>query len=470
MDRHSKLYFSKYSHTVQKEDKIAYYHSLRMRPVFADERMHTLIQKLHETTNVNEIGNGIADSDHKENFFQIVDALIENKVLSEDKNVDEKVITVFRNSLPKSYIKTVFFIMTDNCNFDCSYCFVKKELAAKGKTPTYMNEEIASKSLAFWASLTQLEESRFDEEKQIVFYGGEPLLNYKIIKFILEEIKKYQDKGKLTKNIKANIITNASLITPEIAEDLKKHKIGVSISIDGSEESTDSSRCYTNGKAVYGDIRQGMEYCHEAGLPFGISVTLNEKSLDNPQETEEIVYKTGAISLGLNPILQTDSSLKLPDDYAEKAADFILSSFKRYRKDGISEDRMMRKATAFANSNIYPFDCEAAGGNQIVISPEGKVGICHGLLNAGDYIVADVDDKTFSPVTNNVYTEWSQRSPLNIEECQECIALGICGGGCPFVAERETGSIWGLDKQFCVHAKKTTEWLIFDLLEQSQQS
>jgi uncharacterized protein len=41
--------------------------------------------------------------------------------------------------------------------------------------------------------------------------------------------------------------------------------------------------------------------------------------------------------------------------------------------------------------------------------------------------------------------------------------LGICGGGCPMHAEKNTGSLWGLDSRFCVHAKATLEWLIWDV-------
>jgi len=64
------------------------------------------------------------------------------------------------------------------------------------------------------------------------------------------------------------------------------------------------------------------------------------------------------------------------------------------------------------------------------------------------------------------YKEWSMRSPLNMPQCQKCPALGICGGGCPFQSEIEKGSIWALDDRFCVHAKMTLEWLIWDLFDQ----
>ncbi|QQS61240.1 MAG: SPASM domain-containing protein [Candidatus Moraniibacteriota bacterium] len=60
---------------------------------------------------------------------------------------------------------------------------------------------------------------------------------------------------------------------------------------------------------------------------------------------------------------------------------------------------------------------------------------------------------------------WSRRSSLFMGQCQECVALGICGGGCPLQADIEKGSIWELDDRFCVHSKRTLEWLIWDLYE-----
>jgi uncharacterized protein len=470
MQQEKKLFFSRFAHQVSKNGTIAWYHSLRMRPVFLDKATSFFIDRLRISPSVDEIESGIENAEERQNFKDAVEALVANKVLNFDVSMDDKIIQVFRSSLPAPYIKTVFFLLTDKCNFDCTYCFIEKELAARGKIPSHMTLETAKKALDFFAGLTQLDPERFDEDKQIIFYGGEPLLNRQVLEFMLEHIKKLKQENQLSQHTRINIITNASLLEPDIVALLKENKVGVSISIDGDEDATDSARRYANNEPVYKDIRAGMDNCHKGGLPFGLSVTLSEKSLANPESTANIVYETGAISLGLNPILQTDDSYQLPADYAEKAADFILKTYPKYRDDGISEDRMMRKASAFADSRIYPFDCEASGAAQIVVSPSGEVGICHGLMNAGKYIVTDVGDKDFNPAENKVYQEWAKRSPLNMDACQDCIALGICGGGCPFVAERKTGSIWGLDEQFCVHAKKTTEWLIFDLLEQSQKN
>ncbi|MBU1871132.1 SPASM domain-containing protein [Patescibacteria group bacterium] len=126
----------------------------------------------------------------------------------------------------------------------------------------------------------------------------------------------------------------------------------------------------------------------------------------------------------------------------------------------------MRKVDAFVKSELYAFDCGAAGGGQIVIAPDGHVGICHGYLGSRKHFVTTVDDEAFDPQNDPVFMEWSRRSPLSMDVCRECPALGICGGGCPLNADFEEGSIWGLDKRFCVHCKTTLEWLIWDLYKQ----
>ena len=55
-------------------------------------------------------------------------------------------------------------------------------------------------------------------------------------------------------------------------------------------------------------------------------------------------------------------------------------------------------------------------------------------------------------------------------KCYECEALGICGGGCPANAKIVDGSIWEVDRRFCVHSKMTLEWLIWDQYSQMQKS
>jgi len=61
---------------------------------------------------------------------------------------------------------------------------------------------------------------------------------------------------------------------------------------------------------------------------------------------------------------------------------------------------------------------------------------------------------------SGLFDEWKKRSPLFMEECFNCEAVAICGGGCPASVELKTGNRWDVDKRICPHSKKTLHWLI----------
>jgi uncharacterized protein len=125
----------------------------------------------------------------------------------------------------------------------------------------------------------------------------------------------------------------------------------------------------------------------------------------------------------------------------------------------------MRKVNAFVAGYPYIYDC-GAPGDQLVVSPEGMVGVCQAYCgNKKNFVPMDDIGK---PAEHQIWSEWRFRSPLYQEQCYSCISLAICGGGCPYNAELKTGSIWGVDEAFCIHSKKTVEYLIKDLFKQTQ--
>jgi len=263
------------------------------------------------------------------------------------------------------------------------------------------------------------------------------------------------------------MVTNGSLITNEIAKTLKSFNVQVSISIDGDSFATNSSRIYADGKPAYQDIKRGFLVCKENGMNIGASCTLSEASISDFDTTIKVLLDECQVTnLGFNLMIAGED--KLNDGYNERAAKFIIDAFKIFRERGVYEDRIMRKATSFVESKVWPFDCGATGGNQIVIAPDGDIGICHGFLAKRKYFPTNVYNDDFDISEDPTYKEWSMRSPLNMPQCQECPALGICGGGCPFQSEIEKGSIWDLDDRFCIHAKMTLEWLIWDLFNQTK--
>lgn len=456
-----RLFFSKYAHKLEKDGVFAYFHSLRMKPVFLNQEMESVVEIVRTSADIRSVLGAMTDHSQQESAVAAVNALIEHKVLVKDPSVDEKVISHFRSSVPQPYTQIAYFILTENCNFGCTYCFVKRDgearVGAKIMTP-----ETAIKGLDLFCKQIAADKDRFEEEKNIIFYGGEPLLNTRVMQVIVDKVDEYKTAGKLPQSTRLSIITNGSLLTDKNIELLRKNNVAIGISLDGDECATDSCRVYVKGGPVYQDVIKGIERCKEHDVPFSLSVTLTEQSVKNFDATMGELKKVGCKALGFN-ILLTDENFQVFDGYNEAAAECIINGFEEFRKVGVYEDRMMRKLKSFAESRVYLFDCGAAGAGQIVIAPDGDVGVCHGFLGSREYFSTNVDDVDFDPVSDPTFAEWGKRTPLNMPECDGCMALGICGGGCPLNALKNTGSIWGLDKRFCVHSNKTLEWLVWDL-------
>lgn len=459
----NKPVFSRYTHEYAKEGKVALFNSLRLRPVFISQRLYDLVKSY-----INEGNNNLSDTDLSL-VKSTVEELKKQKVLIPDAKYDDMVIDRFKAITGKPAIRVAYFIMTDKCNFNCSYCFMMKE-QEKGhlKKLGKMKPEVAKLALNTFAKWSYTND---EDDRMIIFYGGEPLLNFPIIKQIVLDAEKLKEENKLAQDTKFAIVTNGSLLTDEIAVFMKEHKIGIGISIDGDSLVTNSSRVFVNGEPTFDKIMQAIDTCKRNGCDdFSLSVTISKSCLENFDNTIDfLVNKVESNNIGYNILMNLDGDEKESEEYAIAASKFIIKSFEIFRKKGIYEDRIMRKVKSFVDGKVHLFDCAACGGNQLVFAPDGSIGICHGFLGTKNYFSGSIFDPDFSPEKNQDFLEWSKRSPVNMEECQDCPALGICGGGCPFNAYQQEKNIWALDKRFCIHAKMTLEWLIWDLYQNSKK-
>jgi uncharacterized protein len=263
-----------------------------------------------------------------------------------------------------------------------------------------------------------------------------------------------------------SVITNGLLLDKEKLSKLRDLNVSIAISIDGVSEKSNELRVDRNNNPVFNNIIKILKECKKNEFNISLSVTLNEETIKSVDDIIALTEKFNIKGLGFN-IMMSDENFILPDEYNEKASQFIIDSFLELRKRGIYEDRMMRKLKSFSESKVYFSDCAATSGGQIVITPNGKVGICQGCLSDKKFFISNVDDKDFNATANDVFIEWANLSPINKDECIECSALGICGGGCPVNAmnSNKFGTIHSIDKRFCVHAKKTLEFLINDLYQ-----
>jgi len=138
----------------------------------------------------------------------------------------------------------------------------------------------------------------------------------------------------------------------------------------------------------------------------------------------------------------------------------------------------MRRVRPFMARQFHCKDCMGVGG-QLVVTPSGRIGPCQATLglNDGRHFPLDVrtlaekgDDVSASDVYQHpLFAEWCQRFPLNMRQCADCVAISVCGGGCPYAAQVSSGSIWEIDERVCPQAKDVLGWMIWDTFKNMQR-
>jgi len=165
-----------------------------------------------------------------------------------EENVDEleilnSLITKVRNEVPYSFVFTV----TLACNFRCIYCYEEKH-------PVEMTWDVASRCINFMVE--RIKESK-QKDVRIIFYGGEPLLKFNLIKKILIESEK-----RLPNCIKIStgIVTNGSLLTEKVARFMKRFNCNYSlISLDGLRETHNRRRPFASGEGSFDAVVKGIK-------------------------------------------------------------------------------------------------------------------------------------------------------------------------------------------------------------------
>jgi len=452
---------SRFTHSYDLGEATALYHSLRMKPVYLSKAAFESLQAWLASSFCDNI-------DHApEEIKNEVAELVKVKILTQSPDEDDRVLQFVRSKIPEPAINVCYMITSEQCNLACKYCFLGNNDCEKRSNFLLENMSIdtADKAISFF--IRQIKESGLDTEENkpvLIFYGGEPLVNFPVLEHIATKINELKKSEDCIRNIEMSMVTNGLLLNETRIKRLNELGVGIAISIDGFTDEANSMRVDLKGDPVFSRILKTLDMCKKLGVEVSLSVTLSQETIKNTTDILKLVDTYGIKAFGFNIMMSSDTFV-LPQSYNEAAAQFIIDEFVELRERGIYEDRMMRKLKSFSKAQVYFSDCAATSGGQIVIAPNGQVGICHGCLHDKQYFVAHINDDDFVAVRDPNFIEWSQLTPLNHEECMDCPALGICGGGCPINAMhlKSGNTIHSIDERFCVHSKKTLEFFIRDL-------
>lgn len=172
--------------------------------------------------------------------------MVENEIDKLPSHIEIKQCDIDDNL---NFLSHLILKVTDFCNFECKYCIYSDSSSINALADRKeMKWRIAKASIDYFFRINNSSKrtSRYGI-KTISFYGGEPLLNFKLIRHSVEYIKNLKHNDR----IEFNITTNASLINESILSFLLNNNIKLLISIDGPMDEHDKCRIDKAGRGTF---------------------------------------------------------------------------------------------------------------------------------------------------------------------------------------------------------------------------
>ncbi len=349
----------------------------------------------------------------------------------------------------KSYVLAAtslhIFAVTNNCNQNCVYCQAKDiETKQNGMMSIETGEKAIDLALSSPSKYLTFE-----------FQGGEPLLNFDVVKHMIEYSKKNRDK-----EIQYTIISNLALLNDDILDFLIENKVNICTSVDGSALIHNQNRPLKNGAGSFEYARHGIELIKERGQNPGAIQTTTRFGLGFPKESVDAYVDLGLSSIFIRPLTPLGFARAYweeigytPEEYLafyKEALDYIID----INKDGkyfpeIHTVYFLKKILAGLSVNYMELrsPCGASIG-QMSYYYDGSVYTCDEgrmLSEAGDcsFRLGNVHENTYNDLMNSPVCKATCVASVTegLPACCDCVYQPYCGV-CPVVNYAEGKNIF----------------------------
>lgn len=451
---------SRFTHVVKvSDDVVALWNSVWLRVIFVTNPLAKYTKTWKVGTTVENLLDRVPKRLLKD--FLTLLPILEDERFVVERGEDVSKLQEVRDTTDSLPIAIMYLILTGSCNLKCPGCYLWEMVHGRnvGSFGKLMTKETVVNALDLFKVILEKNEATNPE---IVLYGGEPLLNKECLYLAITYAKQIIPDCSITLN------TNATLMTNEIAELLGKYDVGVAVSIDGPKQIHDYNRPDTLGNGSFDRALKGFRILQDHSVRTSISCTMLPSNVDSIVDiTRWLIEDLGVTSLDLNLFLGSFPDTKSLDRYGKTASKALIESYKISRGFGVHLDRMARKLDPFIEGRLVFNGCGACG-QQVVVTPDASIGTCQAGMNNDQYFV-HTKGNLFDPTNHKIWVEWRRRSPFNIASCLNCEVLGICGGGCPYNAALNSGSLMGLDEAHCVFARAALKFFLRELWEETKE-
>ena len=351
-------------------------------------------------------------------------------------------------------VKALCLHVAHTCNLNCSYCF-----ASQGKyhgDRALMSFEVGKRALDFL-----IENSGKRRNLEVDFFGGEPLMNWDVVKQLVEYARSVEKQH--NKNFRFTLTTNGILIDEDVIEFANKEMSNVVLSLDGRKEINDLKRVDYAGNGSYDRIVPKFKQLVESrgGKGYYMRGTFTHA---NPDFTKDVFHMADLCftELSMEPVVSSpdDPAALTPEDLeiVKEHYEILAKEMIKRKKEGRGFTFYHYMLDLTEGPCVYKRISGCGSGTEyMAVTPWGDLYPCHQFVGDETYKLGDI----WQGVTNDALREdFRSCNAYAREDCKECWAKLYCSGGCAANAYHASGSIRGIYEPGCELFKKRIECAI----------
>lgn len=350
-----------------------------------------------------------------------------------------------------SQTNKITLMLTQKCNLACTYCYGgdSGRFFSNGEE---MSIDTAKKAIDYLISNSETRKTY-----HILFFGGEPLLNFDVLKEIVE----YCDiLNKVTgKMFSYSMTTNGTLLDDEMLRFFKNNRIGITVSLDGNEEQHDKCRRFPNGNGSYRIILGNMGKMKNVGLPFSIRATIPLELFSKYDEIDSFLNSLGAESVVISRVSVYDdiNKDKLGSTYTDNN-DLFVKFHKNYFETHVedvlydNDEEKMRLMLSVGYTSKKRIACGFMKGTTTV-STDGTLYPCHRFVGMKGFDFGNVKLGINKIIMKQILDELDRTT----ERCIDCFARYVCQRNCIRDIASDSGKFNHFTDEFCDEMRRQIE-------------
>ncbi len=420
-------------------DDITYDLLDHIKPPFDDKCPQGVIEELSKNYPVGDI----------EECYGEIKELYDEKLLFTEDDYERFALTSVA-----SPIKAMCLHIAHDCNLRCEYCFASTGDFGKGRK--LMTFETGRKAIDFL-----IKRSAARKFLELDFFGGEPLMNFDVVKQIVEYARSREKE--CGKTFRFTITTNGMLLDDDKIDFINREMSNVVLSIDGRKEVNDRMRKRVSGSGSYDRIVERFKrFVPVRGdKDYYVRGTYTKYNLDFSNDVMHL-YDLGFDQISVEPVMAEPTE---PYAITEEDLDTI---FKEYE---ILLDKILKVREQGGHINFFHFMLDldqgpcaikrlrgcGCGNEYVAVTPDGDIYPCHQFVGIEEYKMGNLDEGTFN---EDIKNEFAATHVYSKPECRSCWAKFYCSGGCNANNYIYAGDIHNAHKLSCSIQKKRLECAI----------